>query len=136
MSLVNSNYIFITFFSWYLMAIFSRAKGSPHPVPSLTTASTSWVPRQRSINSQAKFIHCSNRARYSFCKTLYLIQYCNRAHGFLFYNLRYNSSHFMSLSVSYSIQTIWTVCYLIKIIVFFNKVQLNLWLCEHLHSFL
>ena len=121
MSLVNSNYIFITFFSWYLMAIFSRARGSPHPVPSLTTASTSWVPRQRSINSQAKFIHCSNRARYSFCKALYLIQYCNRAHGFWFSSLRYNSSHFLSL--------FWTVCYLIKIIVFFNEVQLNLWLC-------
>lgn len=77
---VNNNHLFITFFSWYRMAILSRARGSPQPVPSLTTASTSCVPRQRSINSQAKFIHCSSSARYSLWKALYLIQYCNRAH--------------------------------------------------------
>lgn len=78
---VNNNYLFITFFSWYRMAILSRARGSPQPVPSLTTASTSCVPRQRSINSQAKFIHCSSSARYSLWNALYLIQYCNRAHA-------------------------------------------------------
>lgn len=63
-------FYYITFFSWYLMAILRRAKRSLEPspasVPSLNTASTSCVPLHRSINSQAKSIHFTTRPWYSF----------------------------------------------------------------------
>jgi len=58
-----------TFFSSYSTAILSLASGSRDPLltqPSLSTASTSCVPRHKSISSQAKFMHCSTKLRYSF----------------------------------------------------------------------
>ena len=53
------------------MAILSLARGSrsENSPLSLRTASTSCVPRHRSINSQAKFIHCSTMPRYSLCNS-------------------------------------------------------------------
>lgn len=68
----NPLWSFHTFFSSYSMAILSLPKGSlAAPLsspPSLSTASTSWVPLHRSINSHAKSIHCSTKLKYSFCR--------------------------------------------------------------------
>ena len=91
------HYSLPTFFSSYCIARRSRASGSqltsfstpstastswvlraPAPLPgyleyrlhflgSSSNTSTSWVPRHRSISSQAKFIHCLTSARYSVC---------------------------------------------------------------------
>ena len=61
----------LTFFSSYSMAIRRRCRGSREPLsslPSLSTASTSCVPRHRSMSSQAKSMHCSTSDRYSFWK--------------------------------------------------------------------